>query len=364
MFLTRSQRVQQKQDRFRDILDSFRGDDSATISEQDVDFLATNFHLMSSHFSDQDRDTLTKDALFLFANKHPRDIFNKIKLQETHSPTNPVARIKAITKKKGTIVQNDSHYDESVPPATNLCRGARVSITGCNIMPSWGLYNGSIGTVLDIVYEEGQSPRTGTMPLYVLVDFPNYRGPPFDSKNPTVVPIVSVSVTCNHHCCCTREFIPLTLAFGKTVHTFQGQNAGPVDPGRPPNAVQRIICDPGTRAFEGICVGLFYTILSRATTLGHIDISDPVNIRFKDSAIYFFGSNMNKARIRNITNQLNGQLYVKVQRRALWVQYLKQHQVDFNMDPLHKNRLFDWAQTFKVSYDKLQEIILFHTSNT
>ena len=34
-----------------------------------------------------------------------------------------------------------------------------------------------------------------------------------------------------------EHFYLLQLAFGKTVHTFQGQNAGPVAPGQPPNAV-------------------------------------------------------------------------------------------------------------------------------
>ena len=266
MHLHSSKRVQKSQHIFRSLLKGVRSADSDRLTEDQVTLLC-NYHLMAPHFSDEDRQRLCKDALFLFANRAPRDTFNRIKLQQTHSQENPVARIRAKTVKRGIQVSNNSHYDDSTPPCTNLCRGARVSITGCNIHPAWGLYNGSIGTVLDIVFKPGESPNTGNLPLYVLVHLQDYTGPTFLPGKPYAVPIVPVDVLCNNNCCCTRKFIPLTLAFGKTVHTFQGQNAGPVDDDKPPNAVQRIICDPGTRAFEGINIGLFYTILSRATTI-------------------------------------------------------------------------------------------------
>ena len=243
---------------------------------------------MGPQFTDNDRKNLVNEALFLFATKQPRNVFNRIRLQETHSANNPVARIKAITSKKGLIVSNNSHYEESTPPSTTICRNAQVAIAGCNIMPSWGLFNGSLGTVQDIVYKPSESPNQGQMPGYVLVSFPTYCGPPFHKDHPHLVPIVPVTVMCNKHCCCTRKFLPLALSFGRTVHTFQGQNAGIVDPGRPPNPVQRIICDPGTRAFEATNIGLFYTILSRATTLGTFQDTTQSNQKISDSAVYFF----------------------------------------------------------------------------
>ena len=39
-------------------------------------------------------------------------------------------------------------------------------------------------------------------------------------------------------------FLPLTLAYGKTTHTFQGRSAGPEHP------VEVIIVQPGTRQLE------------------------------------------------------------------------------------------------------------------
>ena len=60
--------------------------------------------------------------------------------------------------------------------------GCKVSLVGVNIKPEWGLYHGSIGTVLDIVYKNTTGPHTkgkaiDKLPEYVLVDFPQYCGP-------------------------------------------------------------------------------------------------------------------------------------------------------------------------------------------
>ncbi|MEJ2226189.1 MAG: hypothetical protein P8X49_13750 [Syntrophobacterales bacterium] len=49
-------------------------------------------------------------------------------------------------------------------------------IKGRNICPSWGLYNGSLRTVIDIVFQEGENPNDGDLPLYVLLEFDHYNG--------------------------------------------------------------------------------------------------------------------------------------------------------------------------------------------
>ena len=312
MKLPSSQRVQSSQTLLKDILQALRSEDDIPLTEEHIEILTSKLHLISHHFTPEDRKRLTKNALFLFANCSPRNIFNCTKLQLIQSSENPIAKVSAITKNNKGITSNNTHYDDSTPPSVLLTRNARVSITGQNLMPNWGLFNGSIGTVLDVVFKPGESPNTGNQPIYVLVHFELYTGPPFLEDHPKAVPIVAVNVLCNHRCCCNRTFIPLKLAFGKTVHTFQGQNAGPVDEGKPTNPVQRIICDPGTRSFEGINVGLLYTILSRATTLGTPD----ENENYQNSAIYFIGNNMNRARVENITQQANGNPYVKVVKKT------------------------------------------------
>ena len=259
--------------------------------------------------------------MYLFANKAPRDRLNAAKLKEKHGPENPVAFIKSHTSaiKSGKKVSHDSHYDAGVIPCTLLCINAKVALTGRNFLPNWGLYNGSIGTVMDIVFRPGDNPNHGDLPLYIFVDFPQYKGPIYIEGKPTLVPIPIVETTCNKLGCCTRIFVPLTLAFGKTIHTFQGSSAGPVAEGQPPNAVQCVICDPGTRQFEGVCPGLFYTVLTRATTLG--EEGDHLS-----SALYFQSKNMNKDRITNITRGTKGYEYSKVTQRKKWVEYLEENE--------------------------------------
>jgi hypothetical protein len=96
-----------------------------------------------------------------------------------------------------------------------------------------------------------------------------------------------------------RTFCPLKLSFAKTIDTFQGQTAGPVDEGKPPNPVKTVICDPGLREFEAQKPGLFYSIISRGTKMGTLE-----NGKRSGSAIYFydygFGSVMTPAQINKL----------------------------------------------------------------
>ena len=188
---------------------------------------------------------------------------------------------------------------------------ARVSLVGVNIKPEWGLYHGSIGTVIDIMYTNSKGPHhDGTahekLPLFVLVDFPQYCGPNLyaddttmngieKDKRRTWVAIPMMEARCKNNIC-TRLYMPLSLAFAKTIHSFQGATVGSTPPGRPENIFLHIVADPGTRKFESGTDGLFYTLLSRVTTIG--DMKDPTT-----SAIAFTGSNMNVNRIKKSTEK-------------------------------------------------------------
>ena len=100
-------------------------------------------------------------------------------------------------------------YDnERTPALINIARNAQVQITGTNLCPKWGLYHGVRGKVLDIVYHPDQSPPDD-FPLYVLMDIPQYCGPPFLEAFPTVVPIAPIEVPCKYQFCCCRTYIPL-----------------------------------------------------------------------------------------------------------------------------------------------------------
>jgi hypothetical protein len=57
----------------------------------------------------------------------------------------------------------------------NVCRGAKVQISGKNFEPDWGLYNGAVGKVIETVFKENENLLDGTQPQYIVVDFPQYR---------------------------------------------------------------------------------------------------------------------------------------------------------------------------------------------
>jgi hypothetical protein len=90
-------------------------------------------------------------------------------------------------------------------------------------------------------------------------------------SNPNIkcqqVPIPTITNRCRFGCC-ERTFCHLKLSFAKTIDIFQGQNAGPLDVGKPPNPVKTVICDPGSREFEAPNPELFYSIISRGATMG------------------------------------------------------------------------------------------------
>jgi hypothetical protein len=283
-------------------------------------------------------------TLHLFAANEPRDQFNMQQLRRKHSKNSPVAKLRPTYLGTGGNQSKGrrSHFDTQVLPLTMVCIGAKVELRGRNILPQKGLFNGSMGTIVDIVYNEGQSPNAGHLPRYVLVRFPSYNGKPFISSDPKVIPIVPIQRNCTKHCC-QQEFIPLRLCFAKTIHAFQGQQAGPVQPGRPENPIQRLVIDLGTRAFEGKSPGLSYTAFTRPTQIGN-------ETNIMDSALYFTGPHMNTARILNIAfKQTNGQVYEAVQHRSKWVKYLQQHTINPTYSRQDIDQVFAWTHKFRPS---------------
>jgi hypothetical protein len=353
MYLKESKRVNKDQEQLRRILKGLRCDDeNFRLAAADMDRLL-RLDINHSTFTMADRHEIEASSMFLFANKEPRDLHNRKMLTLANSRGNPVARIKSITtrNKDGKLLINNSHFDnERHPYQTFLCRSATVALNGCNISPAIGLYHGSVGTIEDIVYKPNESPNLGDLPAYVLVNFNQYCGSQLVKSSNQCVPIAPRTQLCKRGCC-TRRYIPLILAYGKTIHTYQGQSAGPVQAGRAENAVKRIIVQPGNRQFERNNVGLFYTAVSRATTIGTIE--DKLS-----SAIYFDGPDFSSDRIANLTKDKTGKLYKKARLREDWVNYMHDNslaQKQKSKDEMES--LFNWIRTTRYNSKDLVEII-------
>jgi hypothetical protein len=351
IFLKGSKRTQDDETTLHRMLTSSRCENHFdTLSDEDTEVLM-QLHLqdMNIKYTSNDQQHLKENGICLFAKKEPRNIHNAEMLYTvSRTNKNPVAIIKSITTKNGIRHTYNDHYDnDRTPSSTLLCNGCLVQLTGWNACPEWGLYHGSIGKIIDIIFHENETPNNNDLPQYIIVNFPQYKGPIFDKNNPKYVPITTRETTfCKkEYCTCTRKYMPLTLAFGKTIHTFQGQNVGPVNKGQTENAIQYIIVDPGERGFEGNNPGLFYTILSRITTLGN-------KLKDMDPAIYFTGKNMNKNRISFLALDKKNKPYKKAEKRMNWVNYLKRNKITKNLSMIDQNIIFNWAKTTKISKER------------
>ena len=181
------------------LLEGLRAEEGKeSISVEDAKYLCSFCINNLQHFTEKEAKQLCDDdtTLFLFANRAPKENFNRWKLFTQHSEDNPVAVIKACTSKNGKMISWSKHFDEEdTPNSTSICHDAKVQITGKNILPGKGLYNGSIGVVKDIVFSEGHSPNNGDFPEYVLVDFCQYQGEDvIEEGNESYIPIVPVEV--------------------------------------------------------------------------------------------------------------------------------------------------------------------------
>lgn len=149
----------------------------------------------------------------------------------------------------------------------------------------------------------------------------------------------------------------MTLAYGRTIHKFQGQTAGPVESGKAKNTYEAIICDPDEHKYEAKFMGLFYTALSRATTLGE---DNGIG-----SAIYFSGTHFREDRVRNLGKKCRSdEDFENIQKRTKWVDFLRRNTVKLRKPNKKIERVLDWCSVTRIEYDSLyRRIREFQRSN-
>ena len=336
-------RVQDGRTKDRDLLGRIR--EGTHVTDEDVKQLKS-LHLdtIKQKHGQAVVDEILSQSIHLFYTNEKRIRFNVDRLRKVSSATNPVAVLKPIAS--GTSKRNSksvsSHFKGQRPSSSLVCLGAKVCIQGQNFKPLWGLHNGACGTVVEFNFEANKNPNNGDLPTHVVVDFPLYRGPIWDQDHPTHVPIPMIKRICKLGCC-TREFCPLDLCFARTIHKFQGLGAGPVENGKIRNLYMHVVVDPDSQVCERTQTGLFYTALSRGTTLGD---DDGLN-----SAVYFTGPHLTTERIQKVTKGLKGDTYIKVQRREAFVQHLMQNKVSLqNIPATNRTKLFQWFHTKALSF--------------
>ena len=187
------------------------------------------FKINHPDISDAKRQELLHEAMWIFTTNAEAREHNKRMMTHHVDKTNPLMNFgyklfpSAKSKKDRGFFSHfpiKTRNSASVP----LCRGARVCLDR-NIWTETGLYNGAMGTVIDIRFAPGESPLQGNFPVYVIVKMDEYVGPIWDAKNPCHVPIPTMKCPCEKFCC-DMEKIPLQLSFARTLHRFQRRLCG------------------------------------------------------------------------------------------------------------------------------------------
>ena len=208
--LTENHRVagnNSKQHRFRELLKRLRTGDS---TEDDWHLLLTR---QPSKIPDMDRFS---DAVRLFFSNEDVAKYNSDRLDELGEP---VACINA-RHSPDAAKKIDADLFNGLEPSIFLAKGANVMLT-LNLWTSVGLCNGICGIVKHIIYQVNQSPPN--LPIGVMIEFPDYTGPPMMQESPKLVPICPVTASFNNlGTTYERQQLPLRLAWAITIHKSQG----------------------------------------------------------------------------------------------------------------------------------------------
>jgi ATP-dependent DNA helicase PIF1 len=187
--------------------------------------------------------------------------------------------VKCLAKDCGPCVrtkmkQGKGEYEfGQLPKKTLLCKGAPVMLT-TNLCTEWGLFNGAMGTVVDIYFASGRMPSVDgqELPDVVFVDMPSYCGQEVVPGFPTLVPIGPrvVQECCGHEC--TRVQVPLRLCWAITVHKSQGMTIGSQQHMK---AARIHLGDSNT---EKWAAGAAFVQLSRVSEIQALCIEGPVDL--------------------------------------------------------------------------------------
>ena len=220
---------------FRNILDSVY---NGTFKKPEWDTLRDKSY---GKLTEEVKKVFDDQAIMLSARKIDMLSFNKRKLREQKQP---IAQLRAVHSKPG-LAQLPSDKAGGLMKDVWLCRGARVVLTE-NLWIEEKLVNGSVGTVIGILYWDNEKPPG--LPI-VLCTFKDYTGPSFLPGVPKCVPIIPKERQFFYRgAMASREMTPLLLGWGITIHKSQGMTLD--------NTFIRL----GPKEFAS---GLTYTAMSR-----------------------------------------------------------------------------------------------------
>jgi hypothetical protein len=114
----------------------------------------------------------------------------------------------------------------------------------------------------------------------------------------------------------------------------------------------RIICDVGTSRFESQNIGLLYTALSRATTIGTAESNR------KESAI-FFTQSLDRNRLDRLTTKADNTEYESIKQRNAWIHLMNKNinNKEMNISDKKINQTIEWASKTILTINDIENII-------
>ncbi|KAF5196426.1 Atp-dependent dna helicase pif1 [Thalictrum thalictroides] len=193
-----------------------------------------------------------KFALRLFPTKQAAHDYNCKRLVDLGKP---IARVHS---KNNCATASSAMSDDAkgLEKVLYLSIGARVMLRA-NLCTQYGLVNGAMGTIVDIVYASGcGSPFD--IPFAIMVDFDSYCGLPFRSGT-NIVPIAPQTSNwkTTSGTSCQRTQLPVVLSWAITVHKSQGLT------------LDRVVVDIGKKE----SLSLTFVALSRTRKLSDLAFS-------------------------------------------------------------------------------------------
>ncbi|XP_067927803.1 ATP-dependent DNA helicase pif1-like [Watersipora subatra] len=192
---------------FRDLLLRFRDGES---TEQDNELLSRRFPGIADH------DPVFNTATRLFPTCQLVHDYNSNRLLLLG---NPIAQINSKHAGRNAHLVS-SNLACGLQRSVFLSVGSQVMLRA-NLWVEKGLVNGSISTVLRIIYCANQG--LPALPAFVVGIFPDYTGPTFLHEHPNSFPVTLIKRTWTAgHATLSRTGISLDLALGLTIHKSQG----------------------------------------------------------------------------------------------------------------------------------------------
>jgi ATP-dependent exoDNAse (exonuclease V) alpha subunit len=205
----------------------------------------------------------------------------------------PIAKIRARYLTSRNDSKNCCLREKSYPTQIAIGVGAIVMLLKNFIVEEWHILNGSIGTVVDIIYDHVDGPMApgNPLPLFVVVDFP-CSNVPEDKKCFPHLPRTYVAIPVIHERCerkyCSIETVPLRVCVAITIYKSQGITVGKGE------QFEHVVVHLPLNS-KRVVPGLELVAFSRAKSLDCVAVGNPASDLVSDRILKIGKTKGNKA---------------------------------------------------------------------